>query len=204
VRKVRSSCSLVILSRLSCGCCSAALLLGGIIDQDINPPERTHGVLHGLLAEAFIAHIAGNRHTTPALLLHTGLRLMRVVVLVQVYDGHIGPFFGEGDGHGAADATVSSGDERNLALQFATASVVSILGLRPRRHVGLDARLPILVLRWLLRLGVRLFLCHIPPSHRDQPRKKPPDMPMERTVVTQCPAVKRAGAPGGRVHQIRQ
>src|SRR5687768_1565487 len=65
------------------------VLLGGVIDQDIKPPERTYGVLHGLLAEALIADIASDRDTAPAFFFHAGLGLLRIAVLIEVDNDHI-------------------------------------------------------------------------------------------------------------------
>jgi hypothetical protein len=92
------------------------MLFGSIIDQDVELSKLTYGVLHDLLAEMFIAHIASHRDTAPAFFFHEGSGLLCVAMLAQVGDGHIGPFFGEGDGHSAADAAIAPGDEGDFAL----------------------------------------------------------------------------------------
>jgi hypothetical protein len=138
------------------------VLLGSVIDQDVEPSELTHGVLHDLLAEGLVTHITGHSNTPLACFFHQASSLLRVAVLAQIGDGHIGPFFGESDGHSAADAAIAPGDEGDFAPQFAAASVVLILCLGPRRHLGLDPRLLVLVLRWLSWWWMHLLLSHMP------------------------------------------
>jgi hypothetical protein len=84
------------------------VLLGGVIHEDVETPERTYGVLHDLLAEGLIADIAAHGDTAQALSFHHAARLLCVAVLAQVGDRHIGSFFGKGDGDSAADAAISS------------------------------------------------------------------------------------------------
>ena len=78
------------------------------------------------------------------------LRLLGVLVLVEVDDRDVGALLGEDDRDGAADAAVAAGDERDLAAQLAAGPVLAVLGLRPRRHLRLDAGPAVLVLRRLL------------------------------------------------------
>src|SRR3954463_5618946 len=119
--------------------------------------QLVHRALHELLAEAFVAHVAGVRAAATPFLLDQPPGLRGVLVLVEVGNRDVGALAGVGDGHGPTDAAVPARDERYLALQFAAAAMRGIVGARARRHLGFDARLAILVLR---RLLLARFLWH--------------------------------------------
>jgi hypothetical protein len=68
-------------------------------------------------------------------------------VFVQVNNGDVRAFLGEGDGHGAADPAVTAGNDCDFILQFSAAAVFVVLRFGPGRHLVLAAG--------LLRLGLR-------------------------------------------------
>ena len=55
-------------------------------------------------------------------------------VLVQISDGHVGAFTGKGDGHGAPDAAVGPGDQRDLVGEPAGALVAFLAAIGVRIH----------------------------------------------------------------------
>ena len=83
MRKVRSSCA------SDHGNIVLGVLVGGVIDQDVEPSELMHHVPYDSLAEGLVAHIAGYDDTAPALFFHQASSLLRVAVLAQVHDRHI-------------------------------------------------------------------------------------------------------------------
>ncbi len=60
--------------------------------------------------------------------------LLGILVLVEVEDGHVGTFAGEQHRHRAADTTVATGDDGDLAGELAGRLVVLPAILRPRVH----------------------------------------------------------------------
>ena len=65
------------------------MLLSGIIDEDIEPAEFIDGLLHGILAKAFVADVAGNRDRVAAFTLHDLFGLRRVIMFAKVEDGDV-------------------------------------------------------------------------------------------------------------------
>ncbi len=61
-------------------------------------------------------------------------------------NSYIRSFLGKGDSDRAAESAVPSGNERYLALEFLRTMLSTILSVRPGLHLGLKARLAILVL----------------------------------------------------------
>ena len=105
------------------------VLLGGVVDQDLEMPELVHRLADGIAAEGFVADVAGDGQAAAALLLDPLAGLGGVLVLVQVDDGDVGALAGEGDGDGAADAAVAAGDEGHLPLELARAAAGTALRL---------------------------------------------------------------------------
>jgi hypothetical protein len=75
------------------------------------------------------------------------LGLLGVFVLVQIDDGAIATLAREIDTYCAPDATVTAGDQGNLALRLARAAVCAAGHRRPRLHLVLTTELT-LVPRW--------------------------------------------------------
>jgi hypothetical protein len=122
------------------------VLLGRVVDQDVQPAERGDRPADGLAAERLAPHVPGHPDSPDPTLLDQPDRLAGVAVLVQVDDGDARAFLRERDGHGAADAAVAPGDERDLAAELAGPSGRAIVRPGPRGRAGLDARLASLVL----------------------------------------------------------
>src|SRR6185369_3277653 len=120
------------------------MLLPGIVDEDVEAAELVHHLLHGFLAEILVADVAGNRDRLAPFLLDDLLRELGVVVLAEVEDGDVGPLAGEEGGDGAADAAVSTGDQRHLVLQSSRAAVARF-PIRLRLQLAFVSGKPILV-----------------------------------------------------------
>jgi len=73
------------------------VLLGGVVDQQVEPAQRADGAGDRVLAERLVADVAGNGDAAPALLLDQRLGRCGMFVLVQVDDREIGAFLGEAD-----------------------------------------------------------------------------------------------------------
>ncbi len=113
------------------------------------------------MAEGRVTYVAADEQATAALRLDQLLRLAGIPVLVQIDDGHVGPFAGKEDSHGAADAAIAAGDEGDLVLQLAAAAVLRGLILRLRRHLRFAAGLDFLGLGGNI-FGGGLFITHGP------------------------------------------
>jgi hypothetical protein len=74
-------------------------------------------------------------------------------MFVEISDSAGGAFFGKSYGDGTANPAIAAGDQSDLAVQLPAALMRGILRPRPRRHLGFDSRLSLLLLR-------RLFLTH--------------------------------------------
>jgi hypothetical protein len=73
-------------------------------------------------------------------------------MLIEIHNRYVRSFLGKGDSDRAADSALSASDERYLALQFLRAMSSAILRARPGLHLGLKARLAILLLPGTRRL----------------------------------------------------
>src|SRR5688500_5718258 len=111
------------------------MLLGGVVDEDIEPLEFLDGLLDRLLAEGLATDIAFDEMRLAALALDQAPGFLGIVVLFVVDDGDLRTFAGEQDGRRTADAGVASSDQRNLVEESA-ASLEARLVIRLRRHCG--------------------------------------------------------------------
>ena len=87
------------------------------------PPSSATALSIDRAAVRGILHVARQQHGLAAGVLDQALGLLRVVVLAEIGDQHVGAFAGEGDRHGAADAAVAAGDDRPFAGQPSRAFV---------------------------------------------------------------------------------
>ena len=135
-------------------------LIGGVVDEQINPAEFAGGSLDDAPAVRLLGKVAGNQHRTPPGGLDQLLGLARILVLVPVRDEDVGAFAREREGDRAADAAVGAGDDSRLVFQSAEALVGRLAVVGARLHGLLRAG------RLLLLLGERrsgsllLRVCH--------------------------------------------
>ena len=134
------------------------MLLGGVVHEDVEPPERIDRRLDCLLALALPADVAAMKQAAPPLLLDQSRGLARVFLFLKIVDEDIRTFPRECHGHGTTDPRIAARHERDPVLKASTAfqGRVFILGSRP--HLGLPARLMGLRLFRSLRLLVTLVL----------------------------------------------
>jgi hypothetical protein len=118
----------------------------GVVDEDVEPPQRLHARLHGLAAERRVGDIAGNEQRPAAFRLDCPAGLLRVFVLAQVDDRDICPLPGKQHRHRAPDARVATGDQRHLSLELARAAIVLRLIHGTRLEFGLAAGLLLMLL----------------------------------------------------------
>src|SRR6478609_5489110 len=85
------------------------MLLGGVVDEDIEPAPARDGLRHGIPAEILLADIAGDEQRLAAFGLDEPPGFFGVLVLFLVDDRHLRTLAREKDGAGAADAAVPAG-----------------------------------------------------------------------------------------------
>lgn len=90
-----------------------------VVDQHINPAEPFDRLVHQGLAVCFLRQVTGQQQALTAGLFDPTCGFLGVFMFVEVSNGNIGAFTGEGDRHGATDATVGTGDQGDLAFQTA-------------------------------------------------------------------------------------
>jgi hypothetical protein len=93
------------------------VLLGGVVDQDVEAAELVEDLGHRGEAERLVADVAGDGDGAAAFRLDDALGLRGVVMLAKVKNADVGAFAGEERRHRPADAAVGAGDQRHLALQ---------------------------------------------------------------------------------------
>src|SRR3954468_1146844 len=122
-------------------------LRAGVVHEDVDPPELLDGLRDYSARLVLVLHVAAQRDRAPPLGLDEPGRVLRVVLLGQVGDRHVGALLRERRADGAADARGPAGHERGLAVELAGAPVGPHLVLRLRLHLALVAG-PLLLLRW--------------------------------------------------------
>lgn len=89
------------------------MLLGGIINENIETAKLSHHTVDCVLAKSFLSNVPRDGHTSASFLFDQSFRLLRVFVFVQIDDGHVGALSGECDGDGTADSTVAPRNHRH-------------------------------------------------------------------------------------------
>jgi hypothetical protein len=115
----------VISSGRSCGCCSPA----SFTRTSSRPKART-------------VSLTTRRHSFSS----PTSGLLRIVLFLEVDDRNPGALFRGSDCNGAPDPAISARDQNGSILQFVAPAVLGAVAARLRLHLGLNARLMILVL----------------------------------------------------------
>ena len=116
------------------------------VDQHVDPAPFLDHLFDQRLARFRIAQVTLVRQRLAALVADARGGEFGVVAFFEIGDGDLGAFAGEQDGGGAADTTVTAGDDGHLALQPARAGVARLpFGLVVHlrfvpRHAGFFAR----------------------------------------------------------------
>jgi hypothetical protein len=137
------------------------MLLGSIIDQDIEASKHTNSLLDGLTAELFVTDIPGNQQTLLTFLLDLALSFLSIVMLIEIGNGDISALFGKSDSDGSADPAITPSNKCGSVAQLTTALIRNVLGAWQWRHLRLNAWLLVLLLWRLLLLFLTLALCHV-------------------------------------------
>jgi hypothetical protein len=120
------------------------LLIGCVVDEDVQAAQFGHGAGDGLFAERRIADVAGNQQSAAAFVADSLFSLSGVGLFDwQIDNGDVGAFAGKQDGHGATDARVAAGDERSRSRELARAAILGSLkpGSRPDLRFDTGLRL---------------------------------------------------------------
>src|SRR5262245_15373561 len=124
------------------------MLLGRVVDEDIESPEALDRSLNGLVAKCFFADVAADQQTLSASLLDRPGGLFGVLMFIVTDNGDVRAFAGEGHGNCATNSAVAAGDERHLAFELSGGAVVVANGHGLRPHGRLQAGPAVLVLSW--------------------------------------------------------
>ena len=114
------------------------LLEGGVIDQDIEPPEAIVRLLGRIAAEGGVAHVAAQQQAALAFRFDIAFGVVRVLVFVQIDDGDVRAFARIQHRDRAADAGIAAGDQGHHACQLAAAGVVGCQKLGLELHLRLQ------------------------------------------------------------------
>src|SRR5437588_9548782 len=123
------------------------MLLGRVVDEDVELAEFGDRLLDHLAANFFLSDIAGKFQTSAAFLIDLASGLLGVAMFVEIRNRDVSAFTSEDDRHGTTDAAVAAGDERNFPVEFAAALIFRPFGFWPRLHFVFAARLLFLFLR---------------------------------------------------------
>src|ERR1700729_120749 len=141
------------------------LLVGRVVDQDVEVAELKYRLFDGLLAERAVGNVARYQDTLLAFRLDGAHGHLGVVMLIEVNDRHVGAFARVENGNCSANAAVTAGDEGNFTLQLLRAFVARSLVHRSRAYLAFKAWLGVMLRLELGRIfpraslhGIRLFL----------------------------------------------
>ncbi len=114
------------------------LLERGVVDQDVEPAERLHGLRDRGLAEFRIGDVARQQDAAAPFVLDRALGFVGVLVLVEIGDRDVGAFAGEQHRDRAADAGIAAGDERHHVEKLFRALVMRRVVHRLQLEVGFE------------------------------------------------------------------
>lgn len=95
------------------------MLLGRIVHQNIKLAEFLDRLPNRLATERLVADVTLNSQCLPVLSLDELYRIIRIPSFLKVYEGNVCTFPRHRDRSRAPDATVTAGNERDLAFQSA-------------------------------------------------------------------------------------
>src|SRR5438067_1392781 len=96
--------------------------------ENVDRAELRHGLIDDRSAMLGILDIPCDEHHLAACFFHQSLALVRVLLLVEIGDQHIGALAREGESDGAADSAVAACHDRLHARQ-STSTFVSPLAV---------------------------------------------------------------------------
>jgi len=128
------------------------MLLGSVINQDVQPPKLKNRFLHSVLTKLFVAYISGYGQAATVFTRHQSFSFLGILMFIEVDNNYVRTFLRKGYSDCTADSAVSAGDQRYLAFELLRTMSSTILCARPRLHLILKARLAILLLPRTRRL----------------------------------------------------
>ena len=144
---VRAKCSFE-LARRDFGDAFLRMLLGGVVDQNVDSTQLPFRLRNRRAAKTFIPDVPGNQNAAPSLRFHEPLGFPGVLVFLEVNYGNIRPFLRVEHRHGPADPAVAAGNQGNSVPQLSRPNVIARAGFRLWPHLVLAARLAPLMLWW--------------------------------------------------------
>ena len=94
------------------------MLLGSVVDQDVDATKGVDRLPHHRVAERRVADIARDRQTAGAGILDGVAGRLGVLVFVEINDNDVSTFLGEADRSRTADAAVATGNHGDFAAQL--------------------------------------------------------------------------------------
>ena len=111
-------------------------LMGRVVDEDIDTAKLRYGFCDDGAALTGVLYVAGKQNGLSAGFRHHPLGLPGVVMLVEIGNQNVSSFSRVGDGDGAADATIATGDNGLLAFEAAAALIERFAMVGGRVHRG--------------------------------------------------------------------
>jgi hypothetical protein len=103
------------------------VLVGSVVDQDVDPAELANGFVYNLLAVLLRLDIRRVQTAGLSVLFYATLGLLGVLLFLwQVVDENVGTFETEEDGNGTSDSRISASDEGFLSLELASRLVLLV------------------------------------------------------------------------------
>ena len=123
------------------------MLFARVVHQNVEPSESTHRLVDHPPALVLVADVGAESNEFAAQVFDQALGLARVVVFLEVNDRNSGALLRCSDRYRAPDTAISARDQNSPILQFVGPAVLGTVAERLRLHLGLNARLMILMLR---------------------------------------------------------
>ena len=139
------------------------VLLGRVIDQNVQAAELIDAGIHRPLAEVGVADISAQLQPTLTLRLHQCDGVIGIGLFVQIDNRHRRTLGGEMHRSRAANSGISTRDQSHLAFEFAGCGIAVTHADRFRLHRRLMAGLARLTLCRTLFLQFLKMLGHDPP-----------------------------------------
>src|SRR5438309_1683721 len=99
------------------------MLLGGVIDEDIDMSELSHNLFNSASADLLAAYISRDILAGPPLVLHKPARLFGVAVLAEIEDRDVRTLAGERNRNRAPDPAVPSRYNGDLVQQLSASAM---------------------------------------------------------------------------------
>src|SRR5205823_11756497 len=99
------------------------MLLGRVVDHDVEPTELAQCLIDNLGAEFLVADVPVDKQTFPTLLFDKLLGFFRVSMLFEIDNADVRALFGEGNSASETDPAVAASYDCDFVLQFAASAL---------------------------------------------------------------------------------